>query len=139
MSQDPYRQTQGEQPTPAEPHVAPAGERIVLNDAREAEDPGFLARATEVLIQVAGAAAGKGRTQVLDELTAAFDAARVDIDPVVVGGFTDTILRGTRSRFTVETDAGQTLATFVGDEAGDNLRVQPQVSDPSDEDRPFYS
>ena len=39
----------------------------------------------------------------------------------------------------VETDNGWVLGQRVGAAGGDNLRVQPGVSDAADRHRPFYS
>lgn len=123
----------------AEDSPAPTSERIVLNDARAAEDEGFFPRMAEALLQVAGRAQGKGRAEVREDLDTTLEAAGIRPEPVVVGGFTDSILRAARSSLVVETDDGVVLGRFQGDAPGVRPSARPATSGPEDRERPTSS
>lgn len=93
----------------------------------------------DALIQVAERSDGLSRTAVKEELTWSLDAAGINPNATVVDRYADAILRATRSHLVIEADDGRVLGSWVGHAAGDNIRVQPGVSDAADGHRPFYS
>lgn len=130
--------TPAAEPEPSsEPHVAATGERLVLNTHREEGALPLTAQA-EALVAVAAVARDLDREGVLDRVRAALtDSLGREPEDVEVERITESLQRASRSSLCVEDDDGVVLATY--DAPGAETREQPHVSDPADEDRPFYS
>ena len=121
----------------SDPHVAVTGERLVLNTQRE-EGARPLAEQAEALVAIAASVSGLDREGVTDQVRQALTGPLGrEPEDVEIERITEALMRASRSSLSVEDDDGVVLATY--DAPGYETREQPNVSDPADEDRPFYS
>ncbi len=134
---DPVTSPAAEPEPESDPHVAVTGERLVLNTQRE-EGARPLAEQAEALVAIAASVSGLDREGVTDQVRQALTGSLGrEPEDVEIERITEALMRASRSSLSVEDDDGVVLATY--DAPGYETREQPNVSDPADEDRPFYS